>query len=75
MTVVRSTDALWPRSAARPAKVPTATSTANVVLTTKATLACVDERSALRSKRSFSWTRSRATTVPPRRPPSNQPGR
>ena len=40
--------------------MPAATSTAKVVLTTKAALAPLDERSALRSRRSFGRTRSRA---------------
>src|SRR6516225_5867412 len=47
MTVVRSTDALRKRNWASSQKVPIATSTANVVLTTNETLAAVDERSAL----------------------------
>ena len=34
-----------------------------------------DERSALTIRRSFSWTRSRATTAPPRRFPWTRPGR
>ena len=75
ITVVRSTDALLPCRLARVTKTPAATSTAATELVMKAALAPVDARSALRSRRSFSWTRSRATTVPPRRSPAGRPGR
>jgi hypothetical protein len=49
-TVVRSTDTLWPRSVARPARVTT--EAAAIVQRMKAILAWIDGRSALRSKRS-----------------------
>ncbi len=74
-TVVRSTAALWPRSRASPAKTPAATSTARIVLVMNAALAPVDARSALRISWSLSWTRSRATSAPLRRPPCARPGR
>ena len=72
---VWATAAVWPRSAARTANAPMASSTAKTRLVMKEILAPVDERSAFVSRRSFSWTRSRAMTVPPRRLPSRRPGR
>ena len=72
---VRSTAAPLCRSAASPAKVPMATRSANVELTMKETLAPPVERSALRTSRSFSWTKIRATTVPPRHFGAPRPGR
>ena len=74
-TELTSTAAALPCRAARPAKVPAATSTAKIVLVMKETLAPVDRRIALRSRRSFSWMRSRAMTVLPRRRPGIRPGR
>ncbi len=75
ITVVRSTDALRPRNRARTAKVPAATTTAKNVLTMNEISADVDERRPLSTSRSFSRTRSRATTAPPRRVRAGRPGR
>ncbi len=75
MTVVRSTDALRPRNRARTKKTPTATTTAKNVLRMNEVRAAVDERSALSTSRSFSWTRTRAMTAPPHRLPADRPGR
>ena len=75
MTEVSSTDVLLPRSPASTRKAMIASRTANAELTMKEIFAESDERSALTSRRSFSWTRSRATTAPPRRPHAVPPGR
>ncbi len=75
MTEVSSTDVLLPRNPARTRKAKIASSTANAELMMKEIFAELDERSALTSRRSFSWTRSRATTAPPHRSHAVPPGR
>ena len=76
-----NTAAVWvtgaadPRSRASTMNVPNATSTAKTVLMMNEILAGRDARSALVSSCSFSWTRSRAMSVPPPRWPANRPGR
>ena len=75
MTEVSSTDVLLPRNPARTRKVKIASSTANTELMMKEIFAELDERSALTSRRSFSWTRSRAMTAPPCRSHAAPPDR
>ena len=67
MTVVRSTDALRPRNRARTVKAADRHHDGEERAEDERGLRGVDERSALSSSRSFSWTRSRAMTAPPHR--------